>query len=116
MAPSRCRAPLRGAAAQNVTRRLVAAGPIRSAIGSQRSSRSSSSALSELNTTTSPSISPTATPVANIPAPVLPTPDVLYLAFPSLSPPEIAVPAPASTEELYKLFMQTYINTIINQA
>ena len=116
MAPSRRRAPLRGAAAQIVAIRLAAAGPIRSANGSQRSYRSSSSAPSKPNTTIPPSVSPRATSIAIVATPILPAPDAPVLAFSSLSAPAIAVPAPASIEELFKLFMQTYMDTVKNQA
>ena len=89
---------------------------MRSTNVSQRSSHSISSALSKPNTTTSPFVSLKATPIANVFALALPAPDIPVPAFPFLSPSAIAVPAPASTEELFKLFMQTYIDIINNQA
>ena len=111
MAPSRRRAPFQGAAAQTIIQRLVEARPMRSICGSQRSFCSSSSIPSKLNTTTPPSVNPRATTVANVSVSALLAP-----LFPSLLAPAIAVPAPASIEELFKIFMQIYIDTVKNQA
>ena len=116
MTSSHCWLSLRGATAQNVTRRLTIASLIRSASASQRSSRYSSSAPSAPNTIAPPSVSYRATPIANIPTLTLPTLDIFVLASSSLSAPTVAVPTTASTEELFNLFMQTYMGNIKNQA
>ena len=86
-----------------------------SASGSQRSSHSSNSVSSKLNITATLSISPRATPVANISAPALPALNAPIPSSSSFSAPRIAVLAPAFTEELFKLFMQTYMDTIKNK-
>ena len=115
MTSSRHRTLLQGAIAQSIVRRLTIASPIRSANASQGFSRSSSSTHSELNTTTPLSISPRATPIANVPTPILLALDAPVFASHSLSTQVIAVPAPVPIEELLKLFIQTYMNTIKNQ-
>ena len=60
-------------------------------------------------------MSPRGTPVANICAPALPALNALIPTSSSFSAPRIAILAPAFTEELLKLLMQTYIDTIKNQ-
>ena len=115
MALSRRRAPLRGAAAQSIIRRLVKVGLIRSANGSQRSSRFNSSTPSKPNTTTPLSVSQRATSIINVSALALYAPDAHVLASSSFSALTITVPAPASTEELFKLFMRTYMDIVKNQ-
>ena len=116
MAPSHRQAPLRVVAAQAVARKLVAASPMGSASGFQRFSRSSSSVLSEPNISASPSVSSRATPIANVPAPVLTTPDEPVPVSLSLSAPAIAILTTASTKKLFKLFIQTYMDIVQNQA
>ena len=96
MAPSRCRAPLQGAAAQNIARRLAVVGPMRSVSGFRSISRSSSSISTKVNTSAFPSISPGAIPTFNIPTPA-------PIALP------IAAHAPTSTDDLFRQFMQAYM-------
>ena len=96
MAPSLRRAPLRGAAAQCIARRLVAVSRMRSASGSKKISCSSSSTLTKVNISALSSVSLRATPTPDIPAPA------------PIAPP-IAAPAPAPTNNLFRQFMQAYI-------
>ena len=111
MTPSCRQAPLQGVAAQSVVKKFAAASLMRSANGSQRSSRSSSSISSKSNINIPPSIRLRATFVVNVPAPALSAP-----AFPFLPAPAFAIPALTSTKELLKLFMQIYMDTVKNQA
>ena len=96
MAPSCRQSPLQGIAAQSVVRKLAVVGPMRSASDSKRSSHSSSSTSAEINTSAPSFVSPRATPAPDIPGPAL------------IAPP-IAAPAPAPADNLFRQFMQAYM-------
>ena len=96
MAPSRPRAPLQGAAAQNVARKLAEVGLMRSASGSQRIFRSSNSTSTEVNTSAPLSISPGAISVFDISVPT-------HITL------SLTAPTPASTNNLFRQFMLAYI-------
>ena len=110
------RALWQGAAAQSFARRLAVANLMGSVSGWQKCCKSSSSAFSKSNTTTPQFITLRVTLIANIPTSALFAPDVPVSVSSSFSILAIAIPILASIEELFKLFMQTYMDTVKNHA
>ena len=96
MALSRCSALQQGGAAQVLARIVIAVDSMRSASGSRRISRSSSSNSLKVNTSALLSISPRA----------ITTPDIVAPIF--IAPPRATFALPP-TDDLFRQFMQAYM-------
>ena len=107
---------MREVAAKTIVRKLAATSLIRPASSSERLSYSNSSGSTKVDTITCPSVSPRATSISDILASTLLTSNVFIPAYPSLSTLSILVSTPVSTKELFKLFIQIYMDNIKNQA